>query len=378
MLMQEIILENGKSYIILNKGKIVREPSVFIKHLYNIGRSPNTLRTYAIALKHYYEFLEEKGKKFNEVTLDDLSDFVGWLQYSNNHGKVKKTLYAEVQKSRSAKTVNLYTTAITSFYDYLYRSKEFSTNISDVLMRNISNSSGIRHKGFLEHAVRKKTVRRNILKVKVDKRKVKTLSQDEIQQLYKACTNFRDKFLIRVLLETGMRIGELLALYIEDIVCDHKSGHKIHLVDRGYHSNGGALKSGEREIHISQELIDLYDDYMYYIIDELDTMPRYLFIRIKGENVGMPLTYSDVYSLMKRLRKKTGIDVHAHLFRHTHATWYYEYTGNLKSIQERLGHKSYKTTCDLYLHPTDQQKQEEFDRIKDVFNISKILSGEDN
>lgn len=374
MLIQEVLLENGKSYMLLDKEAVVKEPSVFIKHLYNTGKSPNTLKTYATALKHYYEFLKQRGKRFDEVTLEDLSDFVGWLQDYDSHGSVKNTLYKEARKSRSAKTINLYITAITSFYDYLYRSKEFSATISDILMRNISNASGIRHKGFLEHATRKKTVRRNILKVKVDKRKVKTLTKTEIQHLYSACTNFRDKFLLRVLLETGMRIGELLGLFVEDIICDHKNGHKIRLVDRGYHSNGGALKSGEREIHVSQELLDLYDDYMYYIVDELDTVSSYLFIRIKGENAGMPLTYSDVYSLMKRLRKKTGIDVHAHLFRHTHATWYYEHTGNLKSIQERLGHKSYKTTCDLYLHPTEQQKQDEFEKIKDAFNIEFILA----
>lgn len=370
MNIQEIVVDNKKSYLVLNNGQIVKPPTLFIKYLYNVGKSPNTLKTYATALKYYYEYLEQINKDFDKVTLDDLSNFVGWIQIYNNNSKVTRTKYYNTSTYRSPSTVNLYTTAITSFYDYLYRSQQFSSNISEILMRNISNASGIRRKGFLEHGARKKAVRRNVLKVKVPKRKLTVLAQEEVQQLYDACTNFRDKFLIRMLLETGIRIGELLALFTEDIICDHKNGHRIRLVDRGYHPNGGALKSGEREVHISQELLDLYDDYIFEVLDELDIISGYLFIKIKGNNAGAPLQYTDVNSLMKRLKKKTGIDVHAHLFRHTHATWFYENTGNLKAIQERLGHKSYKTTCDLYLHPTDAQKMEEFSKIKDIFNIS--------
>ena len=74
-----------------------------------------------------------------------------------------------------------------------------------------------------------------------------------------------NEFLIKLLYETGLRIGEALSLFIGDIKFDHNKGHK--LVDRGELSNGIMLKTGKREIHISQELIYLFDDYSYDILD---------------------------------------------------------------------------------------------------------------
>jgi hypothetical protein len=50
---------------------------------------------------------------------------------------------------------------------------------------------------------------------------------------------------------------------MEDFVFDHKNGHRIRLVDRGELKNGAKLKTGEREIYVSQALMDLYDDYLY-------------------------------------------------------------------------------------------------------------------
>ena len=49
---------------------------------------------------------------------------------------------------------------------------------------------------------------------------------------------------------------------------------------------------------------------MYEIIDELSICSDYLFVKIKGRNVGEAMHYSDIYSLFKRLKHKTSINVH--------------------------------------------------------------------
>lgn len=36
-----------------------------------------------------------------------------------------------------------------------------------------------------------------------------------------------------MLIETGLRIGEVLGIFMEGFVFDHANGHKIRLVDRG-------------------------------------------------------------------------------------------------------------------------------------------------
>lgn len=129
--------------------------------------------------------------------------------------------------------------------------------------------------------------------------------------------------------------------------------------------NGARLKIGERKIYISQSLIDLYDDYLY----EVSTDSEFLFIKVKGKNVGEPLDYNDVNSIFKRLRKKTGIMVHPHLLRHTHATIFYNKSKNIKQVQERLGHSNIQTTMDLYIHNNDQIIRENWEKVKDLFQI---------
>ena len=131
------------------------------------------------------------------------------------------------------------------------------------------------------------------------------------------------------------------------------------------------LKTGEREIHISQELIDLFDDYAYDILDEFDIDTNFVFVNLRGKNIGQPLEYQDVSDLFKRLKKKTGIDVHAHLLRHTHATIYYQTTKDIKQVQERLGHSQIQTTMNMYLHPSDKDIRSNWEIAQQAFEITK-------
>ena len=120
---------------------------------------------------------------------------------------------------------------------------------------------------------------------------------------------------------------------MEDFIFDHKNGHRIRLVDRGELENSAKLKTGEREIYVSQALMDLYNDYLYEVIDELELDTNFVFVKLRGKHVGQAMTYSDVEALFKRLRKKTEINVHPHLLRHTHATMYYKQTKDIKQVR---------------------------------------------
>ena len=117
--------------------------------------------------------------------------------------------------------------------------------------------------------------------------------------------------------------------------------------------------------------MDLFDDYEYEILDELEIDTNFVFIKLKGENKGNPLEYQDVSALFKRLKKKTGIDVHPHLLRHTHATMYYRQTKDIKQVQERLGHSQIQTTMNMYLHLSDEDIRESWEKAQAAFKLSK-------
>ncbi len=198
--------------------------------------------------------------------------------------------------------------------------------MEEKLIRQVFTGGRTRYKSFLHHVNKDKPSMRNVLKIKEPRKRVQTLTIEQVEQVLAATTNIRDTFLIRILFETGLRIGEALSLFLENFKFSHQKGHRIRLTDRGELENSAKLKTGEREIFVSQELIDLYDDYMYDVVDELDFKTNFVFVKLRGKNRGKSMTYGDVEALFKRLRQKIGLNIHPHLFRHTHATMYYQET----------------------------------------------------
>ena len=371
MKVQEVKLENNQRRYLLvdDDGLPIMPVARYLKYIDNSEKSFNTQKTYCYSLKLYFEYLKKINIDYKNVNINILLDFVGWLRNPYESNKVVN-LKPTVAK-RTEKTINLTITVVTNFYDYLYRTEEINNDMVDKLMKQVFTGGNRHYKDFLYHVNKDKPSSKNILKVNEPRRKIKVLTKEEMQKVYDATTNIRDEFLIKLLFETGLRIGEALSLFIEDIIFDHNKGHRIKLVDRGELPNGAMLKTGEREIHISQELIDLFDDYAYDILDELEIDTNFVFVKLRGENKGKPLEYQDVSDLFKRLKKKTGIDVHAHLLRHTHATIYYQATKDIKQVQERLGHSQIQTTMNMYLHFSDEDIRANWEIAQSAFHLNK-------
>ena len=131
--------------------------------------------------------------------------------------------------------------------------------------------------------------------------------------------------------------------------------------DRGELENGAKLKTGEREIFVSQHLMDLYDDYLYEIIDELDIETNFVFIKLRGRNMGRPMNYSDVESLFKRLRKKTKLIFILTCY-DIHMPPYTTKRQRTSNKYKRLGHAQIQTTMNLYLHPSDEDIRKDWEK----------------
>lgn len=374
MKVQEVMLEgNKKRYMLIDKEGLPIIPVMkYLKYIDVTGKSYNTQKTYCYALKNYFEYLDDINKKFDEISISDLANFVAWLK--NPYKSLSVSSLHKTNPLRTAKTINLTITAVMNLYDYLFRVEEIENNISDVLTKNIFIKGPRQYKGFLHHISKDNPINKNILKVKISRTKLKVLTKDEVIMVYKSTTNIRDKFLIKLLFETGLRIGEALSLWVEDFIYDNtnSNGHKVKLVDRGELENGAKLKTGERDIFISKELMDLFDDYEYEVLDELDVDTNFVFVKLKGENKGKPMDYDDVSALFKKLKNKTNLNVYAHLFRHTSLTAFYQSTKDIKATQERAGHAQLQTTMNLYVHPSDEDIRENWELAQPAFQC--ILS----
>lgn len=370
MYVQEVKVNGQRKYLLVDSEGLPITPVVkYLKYLDQTGKSHNTLKTYCYGLKHYFTFLKETGRDYKEITLQGMAEFVSWLQNPYHNSNVIIT--TPTTSKLTAKTVNLTITVVTNFYDYLYRNDELPTDVAHKLMKQIYVGNGKRYKGFLHHITKGNPVTKNLLKVKEPKKKLKTLTKEQVKQLVEATSNIRDEFLLNLLFETGLRIGEVLSLHIADFKRDYRVGYHIQLVDRGELENGAKLKTNERKIEISSDLMNLYDDYLYEVLDELDADTNFLFVKLKGANKGEPLEYTDVQSLFKRLKQKTGIDAHPHLLRHTHASIYYQTTKDVKLVQERLGHAQIQTTMDIYVHQTDEEIRAEWEKAQHAFQLDR-------
>lgn len=370
MKVEQILIGNRKAYLLIDsKGSPVEPVAKYMKFHYNKESSSNTLQTYCTALKYYFTYLEQKGIDYQQVSFQIISDFVAWLR--NPYESNKVVPQKEAKAKRSERTVNTYLTVVTSFYDYLYREELVGSNVVEKLMKKMfQGAGGNGYKDFLYHVNKDKPRFKNVLKLDEPRVRVKIFTKEQVNEIYKSTTNIRDRFLVRLLFESGFRIGEVLSLFLEDFQFDAiQRKHKIQLTDRGELLNGGKLKTGERKIDISQGLMDLYDDYLYEVLDQYNPNHNFVFVKIWGKNAGEPLTYSDVYATLKEIERKTGIYITPHLFRHTHGTIFYLQTKNIKAVQERLGHAHMQTTIDLYVHPSEDDIRKDWEKASHAFEI---------
>ena len=148
-----------------------------------------------------------------------------------------------------------------------------------------------------------------------------------------------------------MRIGQALGLRHEDI---HSWDNEIIINPWRENENGARSKSDDEiKIHVSNELMQLYTDYLLTEFGDIDS--DYVFVNLWKGKIGSPLNYAAVISKFRSLTRKTGIKITPHIFRHTHATELLKDGWDMSHVQRRLGHKNIQTTINTYSHVTDDE-----------------------
>ena len=346
------LLDGRVAWMVLNDDYLPIEPiQKYLRYLDNLSRSPNTIQSYARDLKLYWEFLLNSNLDWHSVTIENLADFINRLR-NPRPGVIS---LQPQESSRSEKTINRALTCVCGFYEF----HERIGSSSGVKAYRYQFQPGRKYKPFLQGIAKTKEVKTKLLKVKEPSTLPRCLTTDEVRKLINGCNNKRDKFLICLLYETGMRIGEALGLRHGDI---HSAGeNSIEVVHRHDNFNEARAKSGDRLIHVSKDLMKLYSD---YLIEEYpsDIDSDYVFVNCWKGRPGYPMTRANVNTLFRRLFLKTGIKASPHLFRHTHATELIRVGWDMSHVQKRLGHANIQTTINTYVHLTDADLKEEYQK----------------
>ena len=183
--------------------------------------------------------------------------FMAWLR---NPDLLKKVVPLWLKPARKEQTINENIDKVISYYDYLVRRGGLENRLSEKLVKFVTHPQR-RYKSFLYGIAENRPSRSSILKMPVPQREIRRIKKEEAVALLGECTNIRDYFLLYLLFESGMRIGEALSLWLEDFDLD---GLKVSVTDRGELENLAEIKTvhSPRKLDCTQELADLFMGYV--------------------------------------------------------------------------------------------------------------------
>lgn len=266
----------------------------FVNFLNGEKKSQNTIKEYRSIVKQFLEFIKKEPL---DIDQDDIEKF---------------REYMAVEKKYSKQTIYISMKALQSFFKFL-KKEEF-------------------------------------YRLPAPKRSRKLpvyLNEKEMSEILKvAKNNMRDYTLILTLAYTGLRVGELSSLKIEDI---------------DFFENFIHVRSGKGD---KDRLIAMDENVIRAIKEYLQSEKRndgYLFISQKGTRI----TTTHIERLVKYYAIKAGIKkkVTPHTIRHTFATTLLRNGADIRFIQQILGHSSIATT-QIYTHVDEDALKEVYEKTK--------------
>jgi integrase/recombinase XerD len=203
MLVQSVVIPGSGtlSWTVLGDDDVPVVPvDRFLAYLTDIGRSPNTVKAYACDLKDYCDFIRFRGLDWREARLEDVGEFVAWLQLPPAGRSGAVTVLPSAVPEVSVPTVNRKLAAVSSFYAHQARN---GAGPGDLLAAWRTGGRG-GWKPFLHHISKGKPYRGRAITLKAPKKLPRILTVTETQAILDACTRLRDRFFLALLHETGL------------------------------------------------------------------------------------------------------------------------------------------------------------------------------
>lgn len=172
------------------------------------------------------------------------------------------------------------------------------------------------------------------------------ITKAEVEKMLDSCMNARDRALIATMYDSGCRIGELLTLRLRDAQSD-QYGFVIAV----------SGKTGYRRVRIVGNSV-------IYLKAWMDQHPNRnnidspIFSGLEIRNNGKAMTHNDVYSMLKKVLKRAGIErrIHPHLFRHSYVTRMIDRNLGESALKDQVGWTKGSRMMEVYEHLSTKQK----------------------
>ena len=179
----------------------------------------------------------------------------------------------------------------------------------------------------------------------------KTLDADQAQQFLEVESDdwldCRDRAIVELFYSSGLRLSELTGLNL----------NSIDLRDRSLRVIGKGNK--ERQLPIGRHALEALQQWLK-LRDQVNTTdPEALFISKRGNRIAA----RTVQQRLQQLSLRQGMmgKVHPHMLRHSFASHLLESSGDLRAVQELLGHANISTT-QVYTHLDFQHLAKVYDQ----------------
>ena len=310
-------------------------------------------------------YLNNKGIRCKTDTLVmtcwDLLDFFKWLILANSSlsGKAPKDVTLSDLENLTFDDINEFQT---------YRLHVMNNKPSRVARMMSSIRTFFKYEythGFLtkDPTSGSATVRipRNKSVVKMENTEVKALvsavensaSKSERTRKLQQRNKYRDTAIIILLLNTGIRISELVGLNLTDADIE-SSSPSIFVIRKG---------GGSDQVFLNQTAVEALSNYInlerdqYLPAEENETA---LFLSNRHQR----FTVRSVQKMVEKYVKEAlpqRTDVHVHTFRKTYGTTLYDITGDIKMVQDVLGHSDPSTTSRYYIGSSHKREAKDID-----------------
>ena len=188
------------------------------------------------------------------------------------------------------------------------------------------------------------------------------LTGEEMGLIFRCCRDMKQKAMIALIFDTGIRIRELIGLKMKDFDKDNQCFTL-------YNAKGNKI----RTLPYSTALREILTNYFH----ALARRPEHWLFEPYGSS-GKPMNARNIQHLIREIVRRSGISkrVHPHTFRHTFAVHYLNNGGNILRLKELLGHQYLDTTlhylryCNIPLKEAPSPLQVWADQNKDS-NVRK-------
>lgn len=331
----------------------------FFRHLRTFDRAFNTLKSYAIDLKVYFEYLQHRRIQYLDVSPKILEDYRVYLLAADLESKGKVISF---DQKRTYATVDRMYGTVELMYTFL---QDFG-HITSPVLKSVEYRRG-EYKGLLEHTKSGLTKRsRNRGRGRGRKPQYNLISESDADALEEEMGKYGEKYrmIFKIMRHTGARIQEVLDLKISQI--------PIPDVDQDIMVIYGIKSKGkERDLYMPEFIVEDIDNYIVNTRSAMiqDGGSPYLFVSESKNSLGHQLTYDAVYAVLVKARDKLGINCNFHDLRHTFCTNKLKNGMPVEKVKEIMGHERISTTM-TYTHFSQSDIAKEiakyWDRKRDV------------